>query len=183
MEMVRVDENDVLRQISETLQSMRNDYRQLATAVETIEGRVNILTGLQQLHQSTGAARKPMGTPTLDGKSVRKPDSAHFGPVTPGSSSPTLLSLDGTRDAVSDEKAPSLHRGSPSGLSSRIILTTYPGQSGIDPIEMNWGHRDAVRRGPVVVSRSQSTIRRRNGTLIRVIDNLFSVFSSDLTSL
>ncbi|CAF9936734.1 MAG: Uracil-regulated protein 1 [Heterodermia speciosa] len=49
-----------------------------------------------------------------------------------------------------------------SSASSRIILTTYPGQAGIDPIAMNWGHSDLTLRGPVVVSRSQSTIRRRN---------------------
>ncbi|KAL8678006.1 MAG: hypothetical protein Q9186_005605 [Xanthomendoza sp. 1 TL-2023] len=48
------------------------------------------------------------------------------------------------------------------GLASRIILTTYPGQSGIDPIPINWGHVDPHQRGPVVVSRSQNTIRRRN---------------------
>ena len=47
--------------------------------------------------------------------------------------------------------------------TSRIILTTYPGQSGIDPLIMNWGQIDALQRGPVVVSRGQSTIRRRNG--------------------
>ena len=50
-----------------------------------------------------------------------------------------------------------------SSLTSRIILTTYPGQAGISPLPMNWGHSDPLQRGPVVVSRAQSTIRRRNG--------------------
>ena len=65
-------------------------------------------------------------------------------------------------------------------FASRIILTqvhplatipvfansphrTYPRQIGIKPLPMTWGHVDPHERGPVVVSRSSSTIRRRNG--------------------
>ncbi|KAI1827552.1 GTP cyclohydrolase N terminal-domain-containing protein [Xylaria intraflava] len=48
-----------------------------------------------------------------------------------------------------------------SGFSSRIILTTYPRQIGINPIPLKWG-APAPERGPVVVSRSSSTIRKRN---------------------
>ncbi|PHH78621.1 hypothetical protein CDD80_6592 [Ophiocordyceps camponoti-rufipedis] len=40
--------------------------------------------------------------------------------------------------------------------------TTYPKQIGIDPIGIDWGNTDPEKRGPVVVSRSPSTIRRRN---------------------
>ncbi|KAI0457837.1 GTP cyclohydrolase N terminal-domain-containing protein [Xylaria acuta] len=47
------------------------------------------------------------------------------------------------------------------GFSSRIILTTYPKQIGINPIPLNWG-TPGPERGPVVVSRSSSTIRKRN---------------------
>lgn len=55
--------------------------------------------------------------------------------------------------------------GSPevkSGFSSRVILTTYPKQIGIKPIPLEWGAADPVQRGPVTVSRSPSTIGRRN---------------------
>ncbi|KAM0558391.1 hypothetical protein ACHAPJ_004581 [Fusarium lateritium] len=48
------------------------------------------------------------------------------------------------------------------GLTSRIILTTYPKQIGINPLPMDWGNSDPVKRGPIVVSRAASTIRRRN---------------------
>ncbi|KAI0199058.1 GTP cyclohydrolase N terminal-domain-containing protein [Astrocystis sublimbata] len=48
-----------------------------------------------------------------------------------------------------------------SGFSSRIILTTYPKQLGINPIPLEWG-APGPERGPVVVSRSSSTIRKRN---------------------
>ncbi|KAH8149928.1 uncharacterized protein LAJ45_06080 [Morchella importuna] len=42
------------------------------------------------------------------------------------------------------------------------ISPPRPRQSGIDPIIMNWGHKDPMQRGPVVVSRAGSTVRRRN---------------------
>ncbi|KAK7708484.1 Uracil-regulated protein 1 [Diaporthe eres] len=49
-----------------------------------------------------------------------------------------------------------------SSFSSRIILTTYPKQTGIKPIPLNWGAPEPAERGPIVVSRYSSTIRRRN---------------------
>ncbi|KAJ5316172.1 hypothetical protein N7476_006479 [Penicillium atrosanguineum] len=51
-----------------------------------------------------------------------------------------------------------------SGYSSgdRIILTTYPGQSVVDPIPLNWGNGNPEERGPVLVSRESNTITRRN---------------------
>ncbi|KAH7189193.1 GTP cyclohydrolase N terminal-domain-containing protein [Fusarium flagelliforme] len=47
-------------------------------------------------------------------------------------------------------------------FTSRIILTTYPKQIGINPLPMDWGNSDPVKRGPIVVSRAATTIRRRN---------------------
>ncbi|KAL4800260.1 GTP cyclohydrolase N terminal-domain-containing protein [Aspergillus venezuelensis] len=49
-----------------------------------------------------------------------------------------------------------------SRYSKHIILTTYPGQSGIDPVPLEWGAKDAKSRGPVVVSRSGNFLKRRN---------------------
>lgn len=45
---------------------------------------------------------------------------------------------------------------------SRIVLTTYPGQVGIDPVPLKWIARNAEERGPVVVSRHPSTLKKRN---------------------
>ncbi|KAK3100920.1 hypothetical protein LTR53_018760, partial [Teratosphaeriaceae sp. CCFEE 6253] len=50
----------------------------------------------------------------------------------------------------------------PSTAGSKIVITTHPGQAGVDPLPMDWGNGDAARRGPVVVSRGPSTFRRRN---------------------
>ena len=41
-------------------------------------------------------------------------------------------------------------------------LTTYPGQSVVDPIPLNWGDADPATRGPVLVSRSGDTLKKRN---------------------
>ncbi|GAB7349925.1 hypothetical protein MBLNU459_g0626t3 [Dothideomycetes sp. NU459] len=46
--------------------------------------------------------------------------------------------------------------------SSRIILTTYPGQSVVDPVPLKWGAADPQERGPVLVSRSGETLKKRN---------------------
>jgi hypothetical protein len=35
---------------------------------------------------------------------------------------------------------------------------------------MDWGNKDPQQRGPVVVSRTQSTIRRRNGEQTASVD-------------
>lgn len=45
---------------------------------------------------------------------------------------------------------------------TRVVLTTYPGQPGIDPIPLHWDAPNADLRGPVVASRSPGCIRRRN---------------------
>ncbi|KAF5641680.1 GTP cyclohydrolase II [Fusarium sp. NRRL 25303] len=47
-------------------------------------------------------------------------------------------------------------------LKKRIILTTYPGQSVANPIPHNWGAAKASERGPVIVSRHDETLKRRN---------------------
>lgn len=41
-------------------------------------------------------------------------------------------------------------------------LTTYPGQSVVNPVHLEWGKIDPNERGPVLVSRDTRTITRRN---------------------
>lgn len=45
---------------------------------------------------------------------------------------------------------------------NRITLTTYPGQVGVEPIPLDWGNADPLKRGPIVVARSADTIKSRN---------------------
>ncbi|PLN80041.1 uracil-regulated protein 1 [Aspergillus taichungensis] len=49
-----------------------------------------------------------------------------------------------------------------SARGQRIILTTYPGQSVVDPVPLTWGAADPQERGPVLVSRATKSITRRN---------------------
>jgi GTP cyclohydrolase II len=53
-----------------------------------------------------------------------------------------------------------LNNSSPSreGLTDRIVLTTYPSQSGIHPLPLEWGEGDSQRRGPVLASRLIGTV-------------------------
>ncbi|KAH6564292.1 hypothetical protein BASA50_010972 [Batrachochytrium salamandrivorans] len=44
----------------------------------------------------------------------------------------------------------------------RIVLTTYPGQVGINPISLVWGAANPLMRGPVVASRHHHSLPLRN---------------------
>ncbi|KAJ1964131.1 Uracil-regulated protein 1 [Dipsacomyces acuminosporus] len=46
--------------------------------------------------------------------------------------------------------------------ASRVVLTTYPSQLGIDPIPLHWGAKTPAERGPVTASRQQDTFGKRN---------------------
>lgn len=168
------DQTHVLQDILSTLQNLQQSHRALAASVDLIEGRVNTLASVGHIHD---AARQP--SQGLDRKTHNSPTS--IGSHLQGS--PALIPLELTSspksapaDKLADEIPHSAKR-SPAALgshpthtgaatSSKIILSTYPHQSGIDPIIMNWGDIDPMQRGPVVVSRAPSTIRRRNGKCI-----------------
>jgi len=69
---------------------------------------------------------------------------------------------------INEQQAP-IPDGTPSpsarkypAFTSKIILTSYPNQPGVDPCPMSWGNPNPEERGPVVVSRHRSTIGRRN---------------------
>ena len=152
------DQTDLLKQILSTVKSIKEDYRQLSAAVEAIEGQVSSLARIRQGHNGEGD-RSPPVRPVVDHQ-------------VPHSGRTSL-------DEPTRPRAPDLeiHRESlllprRNSATSRIILTTYPGQSGIDPLPMDWGNPDHHKRGPVVVSRSQSTIRRRNGKFPLLLRNV-----------
>ena len=44
----------------------------------------------------------------------------------------------------------------------RIVLTTYPSQTGILPIPIHWASLSPLERGPILTSREPSQIKRRN---------------------
>lgn len=150
---MKSDHFALLNQIHITLQTIQQDYNHLSAAVETITGRVNILAGIKQVQD---VAKDQNQVPNGNAAYIpARPETSRS--LTCDLESPNLPTLERVHE---EHPLPALR----SSTTSRIILTTYPGQSGIDPLAMAWGHTDPVQRGPVVVSRSQSTIRRRNGT-------------------
>jgi hypothetical protein len=130
----------VLSEILSTLKHMQTDHAQLAASVESLSSRVDTQSTMAALRsQHRGSVRD---SPSIDPLELAK--SAHSPP---------------TDSPLRAPPSPTTRRPS---TTSRIILTTYPGQSGIDPIPLQWGAGDPAKRGPVVVSRLQHTIRRRN---------------------
>lgn len=158
------DQHEMLKHILSTVQSIREDYQHLSVALDSIQGQLNILSGVKQAHDVAGRNHpsKPHNAPTqpLSVGDQQVATNIKFGPNAADSS--LKVGSPGASEIRSDGE-PLYGRKHSATATSRIILTTYPGQSGIDPLPMNWGHVDALERGPVVVSRSQSTVRRRNG--------------------
>jgi hypothetical protein len=144
-----VDVQAVLSEILESLKSLQKDNAHLASSIDTINGRVNALAGVKQLHEH--AAKDSASINAVESKQEDRPKSGGM----------TQVSEQYEKISSSGEPASPPRRSS---TTSKIILTSYPGQSGVDPIVMNWGHKDPNQRGPVVVSRHWNTIRRRNGT-------------------
>lgn len=154
---VALEQTEILGQIQSSLKSMQQETERLRASVEAIDGRVNVLTGVKSI-QETIAKRQSLdhgSSATLLKSAANKdaiiPNEASSRPSSPGSGHGEIHERKGSPFSPAVQ-AP----------SSKIILTTYPGQSGIDPIPMSWGHKDPAQRGPVVVSRAKSTVRRRN---------------------
>ena len=136
-----------LEQIQATLRDMQKEYQSITRAIETITGRVNVLSGVKEMQDSVAS---PKTVPVPAGVEALAPVSISDLPV--------------PSDKVDEEEhATSVYRPRQSSLTSRIILTTYPSQTGIEPVQMKWGAKDYATRGPVVVSHNKSTVRRRNG--------------------
>lgn len=155
-------QDDILADILAVLKLSQAKQQDLASSIEDIKNRIDLLTSnpnMQPLDRTGDAALSSNDASRLDPqKNDRIPMER------PVHSSPSAVGL---RGEIEETRTPP--PGSPgrkqqrAGPTSRVILTTYPRQIGIDPIPMNWGHSDSNTRGPVVVSRTRSTIGRRNG--------------------
>ncbi len=161
------DQSELLNEVLSTLKAMKQDHQKLSATVETISGRVNILAGVKQVQELAESQTGTADCAVKIGKTTQPKQSLDDSKAPMAiPASPSLSVVDSNHESQHASSSLSTPRRSIS--TSRIILTTYPGQSGIDPLVMNWGHKDPMQRGPVVVARSQSTIRRRNGRLSRL---------------
>ncbi|KAI9841913.1 MAG: hypothetical protein M1837_000299 [Sclerophora amabilis] len=156
------ERSPVLEEILSALKSIQVEHSQLASAVDAINGRVNMLAGVQQVRNAAieaDSASKARPTPSAASGSESKKDMPN---IENRAGTPTTPVPFGSNNQEIEKSQPSSPLVRKPSTTSRIILTTYPGQSGIDPVVMNWGHKDYALRGPVVVSRSRTTVRRRN---------------------
>ncbi|WQF80034.1 Putative GTP cyclohydrolase II, RibA, GTP cyclohydrolase II superfamily [Colletotrichum destructivum] len=139
-----------LAEVLSSLKLIQQTQSDLVAAVDSLNHRYRELAG-----DADVAALGP--SPSLGGVPEKSlaPGPSDVDAV--GDSTPSSTS-DLTLQAPAVPSSPSQR----SGLTSRIILTTYPKQIGINPLPMRWGESDPHTRGPVVVSRSSTTIGKRN---------------------
>jgi hypothetical protein len=154
----------VLKEILDGLKSLRTENAQLAAAVDKIDGRVNMLAGIKQIKDEAAAAA---ANGTLDESKAKEVESSSAVEDVSQQYDQPPANMDASPRRVSVSK------------TSKIILTSYPGQSGVDPLPMQWGAKDPAVRGPVVVSRHANTIRRRNGMYI--CPYIYSPSPTDIT--
>ena len=152
------DTASLLAQILTSLNSLRQEQSHLATAIDTLNARVNSLAaaGVQQT-QPNGTDHDVATTSSISPRilPVSSPILAPRGHASRGSTA----SIEGSGRAIngggsghgngSSESTTLLPPASPrrSSVTSKIILTSYPGQSGVDPLPMEWGARDPQKRG------------------------------------
>lgn len=143
---VESSSDSLLKELLEGMNALRKENSQLASAIDGINGRVNMLAGIKQLKDE---AKNEASNGTSD--KAKEAESAKTVEAVSKQYEQEQSSVDTSARRTSVSK------------TSKIILTSYPGQAGVDPLPMDWGHKDPGVRGPVVVSRHPSTIRRRNG--------------------
>lgn len=108
----------VLAQIHDTLLSIQQDHRQLTRTVEVIQGRVNILAGTKEVINTAASDQGPDGEQAapVEAKVEQAPRAST---VNYGNNPSASVETKSSQSAQS------------SATSSRIILTTYPGQAGM----------------------------------------------------
>lgn len=146
-----VDQATLMKEVLETVKKLQMSQTLLASSVDAINGRVNILAGIKEVQQIASEDQSRSVTREQP-QPVCEPSGIAMTPDSP----PTIPS-----DPAHGSSSQTSH-GRKNSVTSRIILTTYPGQSGINPLPMEWGEKDPHKRGPVVVSRAHDTVRRRN---------------------
>lgn len=115
----------ILQEILMSVRSLKQEHSQLSASVDAINGRVNTLAGIKQIQDGVAYdATLPSSKITAQSK-----DNASSSEGT-------------TKDPNADESqsaSPLTERRPSTTSTSKIILTSYPGQAGVDPIPLKWG--------------------------------------------
>ncbi|TNY22030.1 GTP cyclohydrolase II [Rhodotorula diobovata] len=133
---------------SALLQAILTELQQVKANQTLFEHKLESLTA-----GTTSPSTSTANIPSLNGFSQSQSDTVVSPSSTPfvkPADLPTSPSLVARKDAAA------------SGYSQRVVLTTYPGQVGINPIPLNWGASTPEARGPVVASRQAKSLKVRN---------------------
>ncbi|KAJ3111649.1 hypothetical protein HDU96_005485 [Phlyctochytrium bullatum] len=167
---------EALEQILNLLANLKSDQKAILNKVEAYQKEnKDAIANIQErmmLQSAAEAGLVPMDRPAKqkyrykvyandnpddsdsDVESVSSSNRAKSPMPQAGSFGSGILSVSPHARSVSSSLAPLYNH--------RIVLTTYPGQVGINPIPLNWGHPDPEIRGPIVASRNPSSIKVRN---------------------
>ncbi|WVR08802.1 hypothetical protein IAU60_005860 [Kwoniella sp. DSM 27419] len=136
-------------------------------ALRQSRGSFSFPASIQSLSQAIGAAKGVLSSSESDGGSALGVSPTN-GTATPYGN----LSLEAAQrggdgpgrltppEALGEKDKDKKNRGL---YPSRVVLTTYPSQAGINPVPIHWGAGPTARdRGPVVCSRIKSNLLIRN---------------------
>ncbi|KAJ0117654.1 GTP cyclohydrolase II [Diaporthe amygdali] len=141
--------------------SLEDVYSQLKTIQQKQDELLSVVESMSHGNAQSSAAPGLRPSPALQQQNEQENEDAAATSAAAlaakSTATPPLRPTDS-----SDSPVGSTSPSQASQFSSRIILTTYPKQTGIKPIPLDWGASEPLQRGPIVVSRYSSTIRRRN---------------------
>ncbi len=111
-----VDQSALLKEVLETLKSLQINQTALASDVDAIAGRVNVLAGMKEV-RDVAVEASPSTTPVKKIEPITSTDDSHHDDVVPQSPSLPATSFDGEAggNQVTHARKPS--------VTSRIILT------------------------------------------------------------
>jgi hypothetical protein len=110
----------MLQEILSSVRSLKQEHSELSASVDAINGRVNTLAGIKQIQDGVAHDATLPNPKTLGTDSVAPPN-------------------DADKDANAEATPPPPERRPSTTSTSKIILTSYPGQAGVDPIPLKWG--------------------------------------------
>jgi hypothetical protein len=119
------DTTAMLKEILMAVRSLKQEHSELSASVDAINGRVNTLAGIKQIQDGI-AHDAALPSPKIAAQSKDNASSQE---------DPTKDTNTGESQSVSSSTA----RRPSATSTSKIILTSYPGQAGVDPIPLKWG--------------------------------------------
>ncbi|GAA5985679.1 hypothetical protein JCM10908_007066 [Rhodotorula pacifica] len=143
-------EPQLLQAILAELQNLKLSHAHLENKLESLAITPTSPLSLPGVSSAASSAVPPLKNGTLSSP-----------PTTPFVKAADVPSFSAAAVPISPS-LPARAEAAAQGYSSRVVLTTYPGQVGIHPIPLKWGAPTPEERGPVVASRQPNSLKVRN---------------------